>query len=310
MVLCSLLCYRRRRGQQGIAFLNSAKNARNFFLLRNDLPQKCLSQCCGHADIIAASSSAAQLLITALFKVVKTAQPSALPPVRDALALCFERQPRSAAYVGALQRLAIEDRGGAVDPAEVASAAVQSGSLQSGTLQVLIKALRVACRCCVLSLTDDSASVTPVKNHTLHGPEKLQRQSYELSNCMCCSFWQPIMCQCHSTSAFTLLWLLQLEEAMLFGKQPRKAEAEPAAKRKHSAASVSGEPEVATDEATWAALAEVYMRLGESHLAHVACIAHLARWGMPLLAHSVSMLYTGNGHKSSVLALRGILMYA
>ena len=77
-----------------------------------------------------------------MFKVVKTAQPSALPPVRAALALCFERQPRSAAYVGALQRLAIEDRGGAVDAAEVASAAVQSGSLQSGALQVLITALR------------------------------------------------------------------------------------------------------------------------------------------------------------------------
>ena len=72
-----------------------------------------------------------------MFKVVKTAQPSALPPVRDALALCFGRQPRAAAYVGALQRLAIEDRGGAVDAAEVASAAVQSGSLQSGALQVL-----------------------------------------------------------------------------------------------------------------------------------------------------------------------------
>ena len=97
--------------------------------------------CCACADIIAASGGAAQLLIPALFKVVKTAQPSALPPVRTALALCFERQPRSAAYVGALQRLAIEDRGGAVDPAEVASAAVQSGSLQSGALQVLNTAL-------------------------------------------------------------------------------------------------------------------------------------------------------------------------
>lgn len=72
-----------------------------------------------------------------MFKVVKTAQPSALPPVRTALALCFGRQPRAAAYVGALQRLAIEDRGGAVNAAEVASAAVQSGSLQSGALQVL-----------------------------------------------------------------------------------------------------------------------------------------------------------------------------
>lgn len=90
------------------------------------------------ADVIAASSSAAQLIITAMFKVVKTAQPSALPPVRAALALCFERQPRGAAYISALQRFAIEDRGGAVDAAEVAAAAVHSGSLQSGALQVFI----------------------------------------------------------------------------------------------------------------------------------------------------------------------------
>lgn len=71
-----------------------------------------------------------------MFKAVKTARPTALPPVRSALALCFERRPRAAAYVGALQRLAIEDRGGAVDAAEVAGAAVQSGSLQCGALQV------------------------------------------------------------------------------------------------------------------------------------------------------------------------------
>ena len=88
--------------------------------------------------------------------------------------------------------------------------------------------------------------------------------------------------------------VLQLEEAMLFGKQPRKAEAEPAAKRKRSAASVSGEPEVATDEANWAALAEVYMRLGESHLAHVACSTHLARWGLLILANPISASCKGH----------------
>lgn len=72
--------------------------------------------------------------------------------------------------------------------------------------------------------------------------------------------------------------MVQLEEAMLFGKQGRRADAEPAPKRKRSAPSApSSEPEVAADEATWAALAEVYMQLGEPHLAHVACSTHLAR---------------------------------
>ena len=75
--------------------------------------------------------------------MVKTSQPSALPPVRKGLALCYEREPRAVAYVGALQRLAIEDRGGAVDAAEVASAAIESGSLQCGALQVRISSSHV-----------------------------------------------------------------------------------------------------------------------------------------------------------------------
>ncbi len=81
-----------------------------------------------------------------MFKVVKTSQPSALPPVRKGLALCYEREPRAVAYVGALQRLAIEDRGGAVDAAEVASAAIESGSLQCGALQVRIPSSHVVHR--------------------------------------------------------------------------------------------------------------------------------------------------------------------
>jgi hypothetical protein len=64
---------------------------------------------------------------------------------------------------------------------------------------------------------------------------------------------------------------------MLFGKQGRKADAEPAPKRRRSAVGSLSEPEVAADEGTWAALAEVYMQLGESHLAHVACSTHLVR---------------------------------
>ena len=76
--------------------------------------------------------------------------------------------------------------------------------------------------------------------------------------------------------------MMQLEEAMLFGKQSGKPGAQPAAKRRRAAASVSSEPEVAADEATWAALARVYMQLGESHLAHVACSAHLARCAVVL----------------------------
>ena len=80
-------------------------------------------------------SLAAQLTVQALFKAVRTAAPGAVPGLRKALALAFERTPRSAAYVGALQRLAIEDRGGSVDAATVAKAATASGSLQAGALQ-------------------------------------------------------------------------------------------------------------------------------------------------------------------------------
>lgn len=38
-------------------------------------------------------------------------------------------------------------------------------------------------------------------------------------------------------------------------------------------------PAVGTDEATWAALAEVYQVMGEPHLLHVAYAAHIARYG-------------------------------
>ena len=103
--------------------------------------RKPCSRCCPPADVIAASNGAAQLVIAELFRVVRTAQPAALPPVRAALALCFEREPRAAVYVGALQRLAIADRGGAVEAAEVAAAAIQSGSLQCGALQVWLQTL-------------------------------------------------------------------------------------------------------------------------------------------------------------------------
>ena len=99
------------------------------------------SRCCFPTDVIAASNGAAQLVIIELFRVVRTAQPAALPPVRAALALCFEREPRATAYVGALQRLAIADRGGAVEAAEVAAAAIQSGSLQCGALQVWLQTI-------------------------------------------------------------------------------------------------------------------------------------------------------------------------
>ncbi len=64
---------------------------------------------------------------------------------------------------------------------------------------------------------------------------------------------------------------------MLYGKQGRKADAQPAPKRSRQAPRTLSEPEVAADEGTWAALAEVYRQLGESHLAHVACSTHLVR---------------------------------
>jgi hypothetical protein len=84
---------------------------------------------------------AAQLTVQALFKAVRAAQPQAIPGFRGALALAFERRPRAGPYVGALQRLAIEDRGGSVEAARVAEAASASGSLQAGALQVPVPML-------------------------------------------------------------------------------------------------------------------------------------------------------------------------
>lgn len=79
---------------------------------------------------------AAQLTVQALFKAVKRAVPQAVAGLRNALAVAFERGPRAGPYVGALQRLAIEDRGGAIAAAQAAEAARASGSLQAGALQV------------------------------------------------------------------------------------------------------------------------------------------------------------------------------
>lgn len=81
-------------------------------------------------------SLAAQLTVQALFKAARTFAAPAIPGLRKALALAFERTPRSSVYVGALQRMAIEDKGGTVDAASVAEAATASGSLQAGALQV------------------------------------------------------------------------------------------------------------------------------------------------------------------------------
>ena len=90
------------------------------------------------AGILASrNTAAAQLTVQALFKASKRGLPQQLPAFRKALAVCFERRPRASAYVGALQRLAVEDRGGSVDATEAAAAAKESGSLQAGALQVL-----------------------------------------------------------------------------------------------------------------------------------------------------------------------------
>lgn len=90
-----------------------------------------------NAGVLASRDSlAAQLTVQALFKSVRSAAPGAVPGLRAALAAAFERRPRAAPYVGALQRLAIEDRGGAVAAEAAAGAASASGSLQAGALQV------------------------------------------------------------------------------------------------------------------------------------------------------------------------------
>jgi hypothetical protein len=76
--------------------------------------------------------------VQALFKAVRATAPQAIPGLRKALAVAFERQPRAGPYVRALQRLAIEDRGCCIYPAEAAAAAHASGSLQAGALQVTV----------------------------------------------------------------------------------------------------------------------------------------------------------------------------
>jgi len=74
----------------------------------------------------------------------------------------------------------------------------------------------------------------------------------------------------------------QVEEALLFGGGgARDAAAEPERKRRRPAAQPSAEPRVAGSERSWAALCDLYSRLGEEHLAQVAQAAHVARRAPP-----------------------------
>lgn len=71
---------------------------------------------------------------------------------------------------------------------------------------------------------------------------------------------------------------LQIEEAMLFAKKGTRAGDQPSSKRRRTDAAVpASEPSPDADEASWAALADVYMQLGEHHLAQVAYATRIAR---------------------------------
>jgi hypothetical protein len=104
---------------------------------------KCFLWLLPHAGVLASlDDQAAQLAVQALFRLArdegaKSGTASAAGNnISDALAAAFERGPKQAPYVGALQRLALEDAGSAVDAAQAAEAARASGSLQAGALQV------------------------------------------------------------------------------------------------------------------------------------------------------------------------------
>jgi cytochrome c-type biogenesis protein CcmH/NrfG len=72
--------------------------------------------------------------------------------------------------------------------------------------------------------------------------------------------------------------VLQIEEAMLYGRKGPRTEEQPSSKRRRAVAAVpASEPSPPADEASWAALADVYMQLGEYHLAHVAYATRIAR---------------------------------
>ncbi len=74
----------------------------------------------------------------------------------------------------------------------------------------------------------------------------------------------------------------QVEEALLFGGGgARDAAAEPERKRRRPAAQPAADPAVGASERSWAALCDLYSRLGEEHLAQVAQAAHVARRAPP-----------------------------
>lgn len=76
----------------------------------------------------------------------------------------------------------------------------------------------------------------------------------------------------------TPVCVLQIEEAMLFGKKGTRADEQPSTKRRRTESlTPPSEPSPPADEASWAALADVYMQLGEHHLAHVAYATRIAR---------------------------------
>jgi hypothetical protein len=71
---------------------------------------------------------------------------------------------------------------------------------------------------------------------------------------------------------------MQIEEGMLFSKKGARPKQEQQAKRRRTeVATPVSEPEKVEDEATWAALADLYMQLGEQHVAHVMYATQLAR---------------------------------
>lgn len=65
---------------------------------------------------------------------------------------------------------------------------------------------------------------------------------------------------------------------MLFNRKCRSNQIEQPTKRRRTEPSApASEPSLGGDEASWAALADVYMQLGEHHLAHVAYSTQIAR---------------------------------
>ena len=272
----------------------------------------CGCACC--AGVLASlDEQAAQLAVQALFRLARdegakfgnTAAGDG-DGIRDALAAAFERGPEQAPYVGALQRLALEDAGSAVEASKAAEAARASGSLQAGALQVgagstppvshslhvhaivleLVMTMILLCYACQMNAsfklraTEVSTGGAPAPQGG--APLLWLSEAWITWDCagalLGCYQHSP-----HDALRNCVAYSLQIEEALLGGAKA-SATAQPPPQKRRRTADDAFEPAVSGDEGAWDALASLYRDLGEDHLAHTSFAAHVARLGFFFLA--------------------------